>query len=60
VVAGHDRPITDPCATATVQIDACPDMVYGLITDLPTLASLAEQTVVMEWRRGNAVHLGGR
>jgi hypothetical protein len=33
--------MTDPCVRATVQIDADPDVVYELITDLPTLASLA-------------------
>jgi len=47
--------MTDPCVATTVQIDARPDVVYGLITDLPTLSSLAEETVAMEWRRGNAV-----
>jgi hypothetical protein len=26
--------MTDPCMTATVQIDARRDVVYGLITDL--------------------------
>jgi hypothetical protein len=36
--------MTDP-VTATVQIDAGPDVVYGLITDPPTLASLAEEAV---------------
>jgi Polyketide cyclase / dehydrase and lipid transport len=50
--------MTDPCATATVQIDAGPDLVYGLITDLPTLASLAEEAVAMEWRKGSAVRPG--
>ena len=37
--------MTDPTATATLQIEARPQAVYGLITDLPTLASLAEETV---------------
>jgi hypothetical protein len=40
----------DPCATATVEIDARPDAVYRLITDLPTLASLAEELVAMALR----------
>jgi hypothetical protein len=40
--------MSDPCVSATVQIDARPDVVYGLITDLPTLASLAEEAVAME------------
>jgi len=45
--------MTYPCVTASVQIDAQPDVVYRLITDLPTLASLAEEAVAMEWRKGN-------
>ncbi|MFZ1176958.1 MAG: SRPBCC family protein [Mycobacterium sp.] len=50
--------MTDPCVTATVRIDASPDVVYRLITDLPTLASLAEEAVAMDWRTGNAVSPG--
>ncbi len=50
--------MTDPCVQATVQIDARPDVVYRLITDLPTLAELAEEAVAMEWRKGNAVSPG--
>ena len=49
---------SDPSATATLQIDARPEVVYGLITDLPTLAALAEETVAMEWRKGSAVAPG--
>ncbi len=49
---------SEPSAVATVQIDARPDEVYGLITDLPTLASLAEETVAMQWRKGSAVAPG--
>jgi len=48
----------DLCVTASVRIDARPDVVYGLITDLPTLASLAEEAVAMEWRNGDAVRPG--
>jgi len=54
----YDRRMTDPCVTATLQIDARPDVVYRLITDLPTLASLAEEAMAMEWRKGNAVRPG--
>jgi len=50
--------MTDSCVAATVQIDARPDVVYGLITDLPTLASLAEEAVAMRWRKGDAVRPG--
>lgn len=48
----------DQCVTASVEIDARPDVVYGLVTDLPTLASLAEEAVAMEWRKGDAVRPG--
>jgi hypothetical protein len=50
--------MTVPCVTATVQIDARPDVVYELITDLPTLASLAEEAVAMEWHKGNGARQG--
>jgi hypothetical protein len=56
--AGYDHRMTDPCVRATLHIDAGPDVVYGLITDLPTLASLAEEAVAMEWRKGDAVRPG--
>jgi hypothetical protein len=46
------------CVTASVRIDARPDVVYGLITDLPTLASLAEEAVAMKWRKGDAARPG--
>ncbi len=48
----------DQRLSATVEIAAGPDVVYGLITDLPTLASLAEEAVSMEWRKGDAVRPG--
>ncbi|GAB7143686.1 SRPBCC family protein [Mycobacterium riyadhense] len=50
--------LSGPSVTATVQIDASPDFVYGLITDLPTLATLAEEAVAMELRKGDAVAPG--
>src|ERR1700756_5424968 len=50
--------MSDPCVSASVHIAARPDVVYGLITDLPTLASLAEEAVAMEWRKGDAVCQG--
>ncbi|BBY45062.1 polyketide cyclase [Mycolicibacterium celeriflavum] len=45
-------------AQAEVTIDADPDTVYRLITDLPTLASLAEEAHAMEWRKGDAARPG--
>jgi hypothetical protein len=41
-----------------VTIDSDPESVYHLITDLPTLASLAEEARAMHWRKGNAVREG--
>ncbi len=45
-------------AEAEVVIDADPAKVYDLITDLPTLASLAEENHAMEWRKGDKVSPG--
>jgi hypothetical protein len=45
-------------AQAEVTIDADPDTIYRLITDLPTLASLAEEAYAMEWRKGTAAQPG--
>jgi hypothetical protein len=50
--------MTDPSASATVQIDCSPDEVYRLITDLPTMASLAEEARAMELRKGDSVCKG--
>jgi hypothetical protein len=50
--------MSDPYVSATVHIDARPEVVYSLLTDLPTLASLAEEAVAMEWRRGDVVRQG--
>lgn len=47
-----------PAATATVHVNAAPEAVYALVTDLPTLAALAEETVAMRWRKGDAVRPG--
>ena len=45
-------------AKAEVTIGADPATVYGLITDLPTLASLAEEAVAMKWRTGDTAAAG--
>jgi Polyketide cyclase / dehydrase and lipid transport len=45
-------------AQADVTIDADCAKVYGLITDLPMLASLAEENEAMEWRKGDKVAPG--
>jgi len=45
-------------AKAEVTIDAEPAAVYDLITDLPTLASLAEENEAMKWHKGDKVAPG--
>lgn len=50
--------MTEPSASATVQIDATPEVVYDLITDLPTLVSLAEEAVAMQFCKGDCVGQG--
>ncbi|BCI55839.1 hypothetical protein NIIDNTM18_51170 [Mycolicibacterium litorale] len=45
-------------AQATVDIAADPDTVYRLITDLPTLAELAEETSAMRWKKGGEARPG--
>lgn len=47
-----------PSATGTVQIDAGPDAVYALITDLTALADCAEENVGMTWRKGESARPG--
>jgi hypothetical protein len=43
----------NPSAGAEVVINADADAVYHLITDLHTLASLAEENEAMKWQRGD-------
>lgn len=45
-------------AQAEVTVDADPETIYRLITDLSTLASLAEETHAMQWRKGDAAQPG--
>lgn len=45
-------------AEASTSIAADPAAVYALITDLPTLGSLAEEADRMEWRKGDRVAVG--
>jgi Polyketide cyclase / dehydrase and lipid transport len=45
-------------AAAEVTINADPETVYRLITDLPTLASLAEETDGMQWQKGGTAAPG--
>lgn len=52
------RPASTPTATADVQVSAAPEVVYALITDLATLAELAEETTAMRWRKGGGAQPG--
>jgi uncharacterized protein YndB with AHSA1/START domain len=49
-------PATD--VARTVEIAAAPAAVFSLITDLGTLAELAEETTAMRWTKGSAVAPG--
>lgn len=44
--------------SASVTVAADPAAVYALITDLPTLAALAEEAHAMEWQKGSAAAPG--
>lgn len=50
--------MNDPSASATVRINASPEEIYRLITDLPTLATLAEEANAMEMRKGDGIDKG--
>ncbi len=58
LITGMPDPSVGASVTVTVEIDANPDLVYGLITDLPTLASLAEEVVAMQLRKSDDVRKG--
>lgn len=49
-----------PCAKATVTIAAAPEVVYALITDLPSFASIAEETDKISWHKGNSATPGAQ
>ena len=51
-------PPAAPTAEAEVTIEADPDKVYALITDLPTLASLGDEITTMKWRKGTSAQPG--
>ena len=47
-----------PSATSSVEINAAPATVYGLITDLAAMSEIAEETAVMRWAKGDAAAPG--
>ena len=52
------QPLGAVTAEASVAIAADPAAVYALITDLPTLCTLAEEANAMEWHKGDSVTPG--
>jgi hypothetical protein len=50
--------MSDPSAQASVTIAAPCGEVYALITDLPTMATLAEEANVLEWQKGDVAAPG--
>lgn len=49
-----------PSARGTVHIDAAPETVYALITNLSALTDCAEETVAMHWRKGDSARPGAK
>lgn len=50
--------MSEPSAQASVRIAASCADVYALITDLPTMATLAEETTAMQWTKGDTARPG--
>lgn len=50
--------MNEPNATVTVSVQAAPEAVYRLITDLDTMAELAEETTRMRWTKGGGAAPG--
>lgn len=51
--------LTGPAlATADIGVEADPDAIYRLVTDLPTLTSLAVEPVAMRWVKGDSARPG--
>jgi Polyketide cyclase / dehydrase and lipid transport len=49
---------SEPSARSSVEINAAPDIVYALITDLDAMSEIAEETAAMRWQRGAAATPG--
>ena len=50
--------MTEPSASASVDISATPDAVYDLVSDLDSLTQIAEETARMRWTKGSAAAPG--
>lgn len=58
---GYDSGMTvpgTPTASASVDINADPEQVYALITDLDVMTALAAETTAMTWQRGDGARPG--
>jgi len=47
-----------PTVSADIEINADPDTVYRLITDLATMAQLADEAYAMQWVKGDSARPG--
>lgn len=47
-------PTAEPSASATIEVAAAPEVVYRLVSDLSSLAEVAEETTTLRWRKGAA------
>jgi hypothetical protein len=50
--------MTNPSASAQVEINADPARVYGIITDLASFAEITEETQTMVWTKGDSATPG--
>ena len=46
--------MTAPTASGQVEISVSPEVVYDLITDLATMAAVADEATGMRWRKGSS------
>ena len=49
---------TPPTLSTDITVSATPETVYALLTDLPVLAELAEETTAMRWVSGDSARTG--
>lgn len=47
-----------PAVSSDITIEARPEALYSLITDLPTLVELAEETIATRWTKGDSARPG--
>jgi hypothetical protein len=52
--------MTEPSASGSIDIDAPPERVYALLTDLETFTDISAETREMTWKQGSAATPGAR